>query len=212
MIERIEEIPVSFPSGPLTLEGRMIRPTGASLRSAAIICHPHPQYGGDMHNNVVVAVARELAGYGLGVLRFNFRGVGTSQGSYEEGEGELEDVRGAIDFQTQAGDLEELYLVGYSFGTLVGLQVAVTDERIRKWAGIAPPVGFYDLSFLEGCSRPKLLVAGDNDPFCPPDSLEKLFTRLSDPKSLSIIPEADHFFFGNTEDRVAQEVKAFLAL
>lgn len=206
----IEERRVFFPAGPYILEASLAQLEGVAPRKAVVICHPHPQYGGDMNNNVVGAVARELAGCGMRVLRFNFRGVGGSQGSYGEGVGELEDVRGAIDFLVQAGDSEELYLVGYSFGALVGLRVATADKRLQGWVGIAPPVGIYDLSFLEGCPRPKLLVAGDRDPFCPVPALENLFAQLSEPKTLALIPGADHFLVGD-EDRLALEVKSFLS-
>lgn len=204
---------VFIPVGPLQLEGLLALPGETRTAKAAVICHPHPQYGGDMHNNVVVAVARELVGRGIAALRFNFRGVGASQGSYGQGIGEQEDVRGAIDFltQTELGFPGEIYLVGYSFGALVGLRVAVEEGRIRGWAGIAPPVDHYDLSFLKGDPKPKLLICGDHDAFCRVSSLEALFSDLKEPKSMAVIPGIDHFFLGR-EAAVAQRVGEFLRM
>ncbi|MBI1987322.1 MAG: alpha/beta hydrolase [Nitrospinae bacterium] len=202
---------LSFPAGPLQLEGRLALPEEPNTAKAAVICHPHPQYGGDMHNHVVTAVAQELVRRGIAALRFNFRGVGTSQGSYGQGIEEPEDVRSAIEFlaQTEFGSQGEIYLVGYSFGALVGLRVAVEEERIRGWAGIAPPVDYYDLSFLKGDPKPKLLICGDHDAFCQVSSLERLFAGLKEPKSMAVIPGADHFFVGR-EAAVAQRVGEFL--
>lgn len=200
-----------FPADSFQLEGLLALPEESRSARVAVICHPHPLYGGDMHNNVVMAVAREMIGRGIAALRFNYRGVGASQGSYGQGVGEMADVRGAIDFlaQTEFGSQGEIYLVGYSFGALVGTRVAMKDERIRGWVGIAPPIDHYDLSFLKEDRKPKLLVCGDNDVYCSVSSLERLFADLQEPKAMAVIPRADHFFVGR-EAAVAQRVGEFL--
>ena len=203
------EVSVSFPTPDgLQIEGLLSR--GAEGHGSIILCHPHPQYGGDMHNNVVSSLQSALAGVGFSTLRFNFRGVGGSEGSYADGSGEEGDVRGAVDFiMTEQGADIPLYLVGYSFGAAVGTKSVAGDDRVGALACISPPIAMYDFSYLTGDRRPKLLVAGDGDFVCPVVALKELFDSLGQPRSLHIVPGADHFWWGR-EGRAADYVIDFL--
>ena len=203
----MKEAPVSFPTEDgLLLEGLFTR--GETGRGCVILCHPHPQYGGDMHNNVVGALQRSLTGAGFSALRFNFRGVGGSAGNYADGLGEEEDVRGAVGFAVEQEDCP-IFLAGYSFGAAVGAKAVAEDERVGALACISPPVEMYDFSFLIDYERPKLMVAGDRDFVCPVKPLEALFGSLPQPKAIHIIPGADHFW-GGMEGRVADCALDFL--
>ena len=196
----------------LRLEGVISFQPGSDHYPGVIICHPHPQYGGDLSNNVVTAVAQELVEKGFAALRFNFRGVGRSEGSYDNGVGEVEDVRGAIDFLagTDMPMIEKIYLVGYSFGAWVGLQAAFKDERVKAIVGISPPTSFSNFEFLLNSSLPKLIIFGGSDPFCPQETTVSLFSSLLEPKRIEIIPGADHFLLGR-ETEVAEKVSGFLS-
>jgi hypothetical protein len=180
--------------GDLNLEGRLFE----GGPNAAVLCHPHPLYGGSMDNNVVQACARVLQELGWTSLRFNFRGVGRSQGAAGEGEAEVEDVLAAILFLQEARgiSLERLILVGYSFGAWVGLRALEKGEPILGWVAVAPPVGLWDFSFARGISGRKLLLAGDRDDFCPVPAFNALAQSLPEPKAWAILPGADHFFWG----------------
>ena len=168
------------------------------MRGGVILCHPHPQYGGDMHNLVISTAVDAAYQEGFSTLRFNFRGVGRSGGSYSEGVGEREDVKAAIDYLFSALGHPDfpVTLLGYSFGAWAALSVGIQDNRIKGMVAVAPPLELYDFGFLEGSKKIKLLMAGNQDFFCPMVLLESWFERLEEPKSLSIIEGADHFFFG----------------
>ena len=161
-----------------------------------------------MDNNVVGGLQGVLAQRGFSTLRFNFRGVGKSEGAYADGVGEEADVRGAVEFVIEKTDCP-LFLVGYSFGAAVGTKAVVADERIRALVCISPPIEMYDFSYLNDVAKPKLLVAGDQDFVCPVKPLEALFDSLMQPKSIHIIPGADHFWWG-IENHVADYVIDFL--
>jgi hypothetical protein len=152
-----------------------------------------------MHNLVISTTVDVASQEGFSTLRFNFRGVGRSGGSYSEGVGEREDVQAAIDYLYSAlGHADSpLTLLGYSFGAWAGLPVGIQDNRIKGMVAIAPPLGLYDFGYLEGSKKTKLLIAGDQDFFCPTALLESFFERLEEPKSLAIIEGADHFFFAH---------------
>ncbi|MFA4932792.1 MAG: alpha/beta fold hydrolase [Caldisericia bacterium] len=207
----MEEEKVFFDCGGIKLEGILTLTKTHNPAPAVVVCHPHPEYGGNMHNNIVTGITHTLSKQGFITLRFNFRGVGDSEGSYGGGVEEIKDVKGAIDFLSGADHLETngIFLAGYSFGAMVGLQVADKDDRITGWVGISPPVAMYDFSFLKGSFKPKLLLFGDSDFVCPKEGMEKLFDSLQEPKSMSIIPGADHFFWGK-EETVAEHVSNFL--
>ena len=167
---------------------------------AALVCHPHPVFGGTMHNKVVFHTMKALNGFGFPVLRFNFRGAGLSQGEHDEGRGEVEDVRTGLQWLRERFHLPIIF-AGFSFGTAVGLRAACPDPDVAATIALGTPVapadgGAYDFSFLESCTRPKLFVSGARDQFGPRARLEQLVASLPEPKRLVIIEGADHFFAG----------------
>ena len=171
---------------------------------AALVCHPHPLYGGTLHNKVVFHAMKALNSFGFPVLRFNFRGAGLSQGEHTHGEGEVEDVRVALDWLDGEFHLP-LVLAGFSFGAAVGLRAACPDERVRAVIGLGLPVAAiegrkYDYEFLQDCRKPKLLVSGARDQYGPRPELERLFQSFAGPKKLMVIEGADHFFEGRLRE------------
>jgi uncharacterized protein len=209
MAERNE---VFFRCGSIVLEGVIEIPDGVDRPSpGAVICHPHPLYGGNMYNNVTGALKKGLLARGVMCLRFNFRGTGRSEGSHGEGVDELEDVRAAVDFlsQQKLADPEKIIVAGYSFGCWVGLRAASTDRRPTRLIGISPPVDHYDFSFLLGELRPKLLMAGDRDFVCSKDKFLRLVEEIPEPKQSSLIPGGDHFHVGR-EHLLVTEMNGFL--
>jgi alpha/beta superfamily hydrolase len=197
---------VTFQSGVLDLEGELVLPPG--FRRAAVVCHPHPQYGGDMDNPVVRAIAEALQEAGYATLRFNFRGVGSSTGVYGAGVEEIEDARSAVRHLHERCGIPGITLAGYSFGAMVGLQAGVAMEEVGRLIAVAPPVGFADLSFLAHCEKDKLFIVGERDQFCSLRRLREALAQIAEPKTLRIVPGADHFFAGR-ERAVSEAVRAF---
>ncbi len=181
-------------SRSVRLEAVLREPHQKPLRGAVVLCHPHPQYGGTMDNRVVFRLAKAVMEAGMAALRFNFRGVGASTGSFDYGEGEQEDVVGAIDWLSSRYPGLPLGLVGFSFGAWVGLQAACRDARIRFMAGIGLPLNFYDFDFLVENRKPALYIIGTNDEFCPRERGDLLARRLPSSSSLRWVEGADHFF------------------
>jgi alpha/beta superfamily hydrolase len=203
----------SHEASPIQLEGILHLPADKEGRQpGAVICHPHSLYGGSMGVPLVVAIAEELARRGVAALRFNFRGVGRSQGTYADGEGEMADVAGALDFlEGQEGvDRERLYLVGYSFGAGVGLRHAENDPRVAAVAVVAPYVENPSQSLLKSYTRPKLFLVGEGDTVCPTEWLRAFVAPLPEPKELYTLSGTDHFFWGR-EREVAEIVGQFVA-
>ena len=202
---------VFFDCGEIKLEGALSSAKSNNPQLGVIVCHPHPQYGGNMHNNVVVGITRKLSANGFVTLRFNFRGAGASGGSYGGGKEELKDVKSAIDFLNRMDMVmkDSLFLVGYSFGAVVGLPVAVEDKRVMGFIGISPPVAMYDFGFLKESFKPKLIIYGDSDFVCPVERVKELFTSLEEPKSLRAITDGDHFLWGK-EETIAEHVLHFM--
>lgn len=165
----------------------------------ALVCHPHPLFGGTMHNKVVYQAAKAIHARGAPVLRFNFRGAGLSEGFHDRGEGEQDDVRAALDFLAREFRGRPVLLAGFSFGSYVGLRVGCQDERVRRLVGLGLPVDNGDMSFLRDCAKPKLIVQGTVDQFGSRAKLESLFSALPEPKRLVLVENADHFFTGKLE-------------
>jgi uncharacterized protein len=163
---------------------------------AALVCHPHPLFGGTMHNKVVYQAAKSLDSLALPVLRFNFRGAGLSAGKHDHGRGELDDVRAALDFL--AGEFANLPLLiaGFSFGCWMGLTVGCADERVTELIGLGTPVNQTDFSFLRHCAKPKLFVHGADDQYGDIAKLKPLVQSLPGENHLVVVSGADHFFAG----------------
>jgi alpha/beta superfamily hydrolase len=161
---------------------------------AAVVCHPHPVYGGTMHNRVVVRIARAFLANGAHVLRFNFRGVGTSQGGYDGGVGEQEDVAAAFQYLKKEHPGLPLALGGFSFGSWVGFRASRNEETVSALLGVGIPTRHFDFSFLNRSVLPKWIVQGADDEFGRPEDVREVVEALAEPKGLTVVPEADHFF------------------
>ena len=161
---------------------------------AALICHPHPLYGGTMHNKVVHRAAAVLHALGAAALRFNFRGAGHSAGRHDRGEGELEDARAALGFLTERYPQARRWLAGFSFGAWIVSRLAAAETGIERLILIAPPVLNSSFDGLDSLSVPKLVLQGTDDDICPPAALREQFRRWAEPKKLVEIPGATHFF------------------
>lgn len=176
---------------------------------AALVCHPHPLFGGTMHNKVVFRVARALHDLGLPVLRFNFRGAGLSEGKHDEGRGEEGDVRAALDWLAAAFPGTPIVLAGFSFGAVVGLRVGCVDDRVGDLIGLGLPVDRNEMEFLRFCAKPRLFLHGSKDQFGNADKVRAFVASLPDPKRLVVVPGVDHFFTGKL-DEVGRVVRAWM--
>lgn len=187
-----------FLAGPAgRLEAILWRPAGeASPPLAAVVCHPHPLFGGTLHNKVVYQTAKSLDALGLAVLRFNFRGAGLSAGVHDQGRGEEGDVRAAVDFLAQEFPGVPLLLAGFSFGAWVGLRVGCSDARVAELIGLGIPVNRSDFSYLESCTKPKLFVHGERDEFGQVEKARAFVASLPGRNRFVSIPGVDHFFAG----------------
>lgn len=178
------------------LEAILKEPAGAA-KGVALVCHPHPLGGGTMHNKVVYRAAAGLLEAGLVTLRFNFRGVGLSTGEHDEGRGEKDDIRAALDYLAENYPQQhrrEITFAGFSFGSRFGTETVLTDDRVPHLVSIGTPVDKYDYSFLTECRKPILFVHGDSDEFGSVASLRKLYDRLECEKELVIFENCGHFF------------------
>ena len=190
------------------LEAILWRPRGPA-RLATLVCHPHPLFGGTMHNKVVYQAAKSLDSLGLPVLRFNFRGAGLSAGAHDRGGGEQEDVKAALDFLATEFPGLPLLLAGFSFGCWVGLRVGCADRRVQDLIGIGTPVNSSDFSYLRNCDKPKLFVHGANDEHGNVVNLERLVESLPGDNRLVVVPDAEHFFVGKL-DQVDAAIRGWL--
>jgi uncharacterized protein len=168
---------------------------------AALVCHPHPAGGGTMHNKVVYHTMKAFSSFGVPVLRFNFRSVGLSEGQFDDGRGEQDDVRAALNWLEHTFNRPILF-AGFSFGSHVGLRACCGDARVKGLIGLGLPVHAegrdYAYGFLPKCVEPKLFISGDHDEYGPRDVMERLFERAPEPKRLVWVEGADHFFQGTT--------------
>jgi uncharacterized protein len=167
---------------------------------AALVCHPHPLHGGTMHNKVVYHAMKALSSFGFPVLRFNFRGAGLSEGTHDQGQGEVGDVRAALDWLDSQYH-NSIIFCGFSFGAATGLRAACADSRVAGIVSLGTPVAaegrVYGYKFLAECSQPKLFISGSRDQFGPKENLKQLFAIPPEPKELVLVEGADHFFQGH---------------
>jgi hypothetical protein len=163
---------------------------------AAVACHPHPRFGGTMHNHVVFRLARGLEEAGAAVLRFNFRGVGISTGAFDQGLGEEEDVRAAMELVNGLHPSLPLWIAGFSFGASVGLSVGARDARVEKLLGVGLSLSRSDFGFLERCSKPMAFIQGERDEYAGAEMVGAFVERLSAPRRLVVVEGASHLFPG----------------
>ena len=195
---------VSIDGAGVTLEGVLVPGTAPG---GVVITHPHPLFGGSMANNVVWAATRAFAARGMAALRFNFRGVGRSTGTYGGGLEETKDVAAALEFLKSRAS-GPYYLVGYSFGAFVAGRALLDGLDIDGAICIAPPIAFMDLSFLPQVPGLKLIAVGDRDELCPLESLRALLAEAQTQPEVRVIQGADHFF-GGGEDQLFQTLRDF---
>lgn len=202
----IRSLSVDGPAGKLEA---LLNGGAANATHAALVCHPHPLFGGTLHNKVVFHTMKALNSFGFPVLRFNFRGTGLSQGEHDHGNGEVEDVRTALDWLDAEFHLP-LVFAGFSFGAAVGLRAACQDSRVKAVIGVGVPVvpvaadteapRVYTYEFLRECAMPKLFVSGARDQFGPKAQLEAMVASVPEPKKLVLIEGGDHFFEGRLRE------------
>jgi uncharacterized protein len=192
------------------LEAVLMRPAGVPV-ATAVVCHAHPLHGGIMHFKPVFRAAKALQLADLAALRFNFRGVGRSEGTHDHGEGEQGDVRAAL------GEMERRFprvpriLGGFSFGSTMALRVGASDPSVHAVFALGFPAAMAgDLSFLDGCAKPRLFVQGEKDAFGDGERIRALVERLPEPRTLVVVPESDHFFTGHL-DALQEAVGAWAA-
>jgi alpha/beta superfamily hydrolase len=173
---------------------------------AALVCHPHPLYGGTMHNKVVYHAMKTLNAFGFPVLRFNFRGAGLSDGRHDQGQGEVEDVHAALKWLHAKYGLPTVFC-GFSFGAAIGLRAACPDPHVAGLISLGTPVSaegrVYNYRCLESCKLPKLFVSGSRDQFSTEENLKQLFALAGEPKELVLVQDADHFFEGHLAEMQA---------
>lgn len=184
--------------------------------AAVVFAHPHPQYGGTMHTKAVFQGTKGLTRIGCAVLRFNFRGVGNSEGTFDQGEGEMEDFRAALDYMAAANPNARLWAAGFSFGSWVALEVGAADDRVSALIGIAPPVATsvsgmdYKFPKTLASAKPKFFVQGEADEVCPIQGMWAFYGQLLEPKELVVIDAANHLFEGKTAE-VGEALEDLLA-
>lgn len=198
MARRIEAHTLAGPAGQL--EALLEEPEFDEPREAMLVCHPHPAHGGTMHNKVVYRLARGLRRSGAVVLRFNFRGVGRSEGVYDQAVGELEDARAALAWLRDRYPALPYSLAGFSFGSRIILRLGCALEGAARLIAVGFPTWREDNTYLSKCATPKVFVQSTSDEFGPSEALNLLYENFAGPKRLIYIPAEDHFFKGSLED------------
>ena len=206
------EVIFTGPAG--RLEGRY-HPAKQKNAPIAMILHPHPQFHGTMNHQIVYQCYYAFAHRGFSVLRFNFRGVGRSQGSFDHGQGELSDSAAALDWaQSINPEARSCWIAGFSFGAWIGMQLLMRRPEIEAFISVSPPANQYDFTFLAPCPSSGLILQGDQDPLVPAEAVQKLVHKLSHQRDIKIdfrkIPGADHFFVDYAEI-LAGHVDAYIA-
>ena len=205
--------PVTFGGSSVTLERALHLPAEEREKfSGVVLCHPHPRYGGNMHNSVVTAMAGSLGAAGIAVLRFNFRGVGGSEGSFSQGVGEVDDAMAAVDYLALHDRVEttRVGVAGYSFGAWIALEASRLSGTIQAVASIACPMGAYTALGVNELLQPKLLVCGEFDHDFPVEHFRFLSRRFMEPKQVHVQYGTDHFFGGH-EPEIGDLTAAFMA-
>ncbi|HZI79428.1 MAG TPA: alpha/beta fold hydrolase [Vicinamibacterales bacterium] len=205
MADIVREIPGAV--GPL--ECLIERPTGAP-RAAVVFAHPLPIEGGTMHTKVVYQSAKALADIGCAVLRFNFRGVGRSAGAWDEGRGEMDDYRKAVDYMASAHPGLELWAAGFSFGSYIAMTSGADDDRICAMIGIAPPVDRYEFGSVKLSTKQKFVIHGEMDELISLKLVRQFYAQLKDPKELVEVDGANHLFEGQASE-VGDALRELLA-
>lgn len=210
MVGSIKTLFLNGPAGRLEALLNEGEPTAAY---AALVCHPHPLYGGTVHNKVVYAAMKALNGFGFPVLRFNFRGAGLSEGTHDDGRGEEDDVRAALDWLSQEFH-RPLLFAGFSFGAAIGLRACCPEDRVPGLIGLGLPVvaegRLYAYKFLERCAKPKLFISGTEDQFAAMENLRDVFDHAAPPKEAVFVEGAEHFFQGKLP-QVQDAIKDWVA-
>ena len=198
---------IAGPAGPL--EALLDEPEGEP-RAVAVFGHPHPQHGGTMHTKALYQAAKAMPRIGVAALRFNFRGVGRSVGTFDAGPGEKEDFKAAIDFVSERFRDVPIWAAGMSFGSWIAMTVGAQDSRVSLLLGIAPPVDRYDFDALRTCTLPKFIIHGEEDELISIKEIRKFYSQIPEPKELVTIEYANHLFEGKTP-LVAEAVEDLLA-
>ena len=193
---------ITFDSGDIALEGALHLPDGDGKFAGVVVCHPHPRYGGNMSNGVVTALTKSIVEAGIAALRFNFRGVGASQGEFSQGAGELEDAIEAVDYLALHERIEatRVGIAGYSFGAWIALEASASSNTVQAVASIACPMRPYTSLGVDELLQPKLLVCGEFDHDFPIEHFRFLSKRFVEPKQVEVKYGADHFFGGHEEE------------
>ncbi len=199
-MESSQVLHVNIPTAQGHLEG-ILKPEeeGTQPEYVGLICHPHPLGGGTMHNKVVFKTAQLLQTMHIPALRFNFRGVGHSTGTYDEGRGEMDDARYALEFLSRRYPGVPSIMAGFSFGSYVGLRLGAIDDRVYAMIGLGVPARMFGGETLQNCSKPKLFIHGTQDELAPYELMHQWFEQVPAPKRLATIEGADHFFQGHLE-------------
>ncbi len=192
---------LEFPGPAGKLEG-LLDESSATPRAAVVFAHPLPSQGGTMHTKAVFQGAKGLARIGCAVLRFNFRGVGLSQGTFDQGPGELGDYQAALDFMAARHPGVPLWAAGFSFGAWVALETGAADPRVTVLIGVAPPVNRESYTFTNtlDSTKSKFLIQGSLDELCPLKEMWAFYATLKEPKELVVIDGASHLFEGKAEE------------
>ena len=198
---------IAGPAGPL--EALLDEPEGEP-RAVAVFGHPHPQHGGTMHTKALYQAAKAMPRIGVAALRFNFRGVGRSVGTFDAGPGEKEDFKAAVDFVSERFPDAPIWAAGMSFGSWIAMTVGAQDSRVSLLLGIAPPVDRYDFDALRTCTLPKFIIHGEEDELISIKEIRKFYSQIPEPKELVTIEYANHLFEGKTP-LVAEAVEDLLA-
>ena len=183
------------------IEALLEEPEGA-VRAAVVFAHPHPMFGGTMHTKAVYQGAKGLTRIGCAVLRFNFRGVGSSEGTFDQGEGEMSDFRAALDLMAARHPGVALWAAGFSFGSWIAMETGAQDSRVSVLIGVAPPITRegYAWNHTLASDKPKFFVQGEMDEICPLKDMRTFYAQLKEPKELVVIDAASHLFDGKTNE------------